>query len=116
MVAPLLFMIIFLFIEFDRYVFVRQSMQEAARTGARIAILKGATEAEVQEAAAAVLTVAKVEGYTLAVTPGLTGDFEQGDLVTVALSVDYGSVSWLPSLRFLQNKTINATCSLPKEE
>lgn len=115
MVAPVMFMMVFLFIEFDRYIFVREAMEEAARSGARTAILKDATLDEVQASIAAILTVTGVDGYSAAVTPELAGSFQQGDMVTVTLSVDYDNVSWLPSMRFLKGKSISVACSLPRE-
>ncbi|MBT6440807.1 MAG: pilus assembly protein, partial [Alphaproteobacteria bacterium] len=47
-VAPLLFFMIFLYIEFDRYILTVHAMKEAARVGCRVAILDGATLEEVE--------------------------------------------------------------------
>jgi Flp pilus assembly protein TadG len=114
-VAPLMFLMFFLFIEFDRYIFVRDAMEEAARSGARTAILKDATLDDVQANVAAILAVAGVDGYSVAVTPELSSSFQQGDMITVTVSVDYEDVSWLPSMRFLGDKSISVACSLPRE-
>jgi Flp pilus assembly protein TadG len=114
-VAPIAFLIIFGFVEFGRAFFALHALEEAARAGCRVAILKDATSSEVQTAVTNILTPCKVSGQTVTTTPTSPATARQWDPVTVSVSVSYRNISWLPTPRFLANKTISASCTLPKE-
>lgn len=115
MVAPVAFVIVFGFIEFGRCMFALSSLEEAARAGCRAAILKEATNNDIQTAVANVLTPSKVSGQTITMTPNSPATAAQWDPVTVSVSVSYRNISWLPTPRFLKNTQLSASCTLPKE-
>ena len=99
-VAPLFFLLIFGMIEFGRMVMVQQVLTNASREGARIAVLDGTTGAEVAAAVNNYLVSARVEGAEVAVDPTEPSTAGYGEPVTVAVTVSFGQVSWLPSSFF----------------
>ncbi|MGB6045558.1 MAG: TadE/TadG family type IV pilus assembly protein [Pirellulales bacterium] len=113
-ISPLVFLLIFGSIEFGRGMMVVHTMEEAVRTGCRMAIVDGATTSEVETAVQTLLHSNGVTAYTLTISPALASVC-QWDPVTVSVTVNYGNVSWLPSLMYLGGKTFTAACTLPME-
>ena len=113
-VLPLFLMVILGIVEFGRAMMVGQLVTNAAREGARRAILFGSNEAEVRTHVADFLSnaggiPADSVGMTVDVTDGprhdgppATGlaDAQGGDRVTVTVSVPWGEASW-GVMRFL---------------
>lgn len=70
-VAPLFFLLILCIIEFGRLMMVEEILVNAARTGARTAIVPGQTDANVTTAVSNYLSAAGISGYTATLSPTL---------------------------------------------
>ena len=116
MILPPLFLVIFVFIEFDRFLMSVHATEEAARVGCRQAILSSATQAEVEDEVKQALDPFGIKKYTLTVTPSLSSSMANGTPVTVSIKTKYDDLSWLPSPEFLTGKFITSSSTLPKEE
>lgn len=111
-VAPIFFMIVFGVIEFGRGLMVQQLLTNAARNGARKAIVGGQTSDTISTAVKSELsgfglntTNANVTVFVNdASSPGLTSTTGSGYEVTVQVLIPVNDVSWLPTPTFLKNK------------
>jgi Flp pilus assembly protein TadG len=101
-------------VEFGRAIMVQQVITNAAREGARVAILSGATTTSVTSAVNTYLSSAGISGATPSVSPD-PSTASGGATVTVTVSVPYSSVRWLPSSFFLGSTTLTATCAMRTE-
>ena len=114
-VAPVFFLLIFGMIEYGRLVMVQQVLTNASREGARVGVLDGATQADVTTAVNNYLTSARITTATVTVTPNPPSSAGYGAPVTVAISVPFNQVSWLPSPMFLGGTTMQATSVMRRE-
>lgn len=110
-----MFALIFLFIEFDRYVVTAHALKEAARVGCRVAILDGTELEEVETQVADILRPFSINEYTMKVEPDLSTTIDGGSPVSVTIDVFYKDIGWVPTPRYLGDKTITATTTLPRE-
>jgi Flp pilus assembly protein TadG len=126
LVMPLFFMLILGIIEFGRAIMVEQIITNAAREGARIAIVPGTSTAATQAQVANYLVNGAVISSSsslnsggnnpqFSVNPSPPSSATSGSLVTVTVSVPYNSVAWLPTAMFLGNATMTATCTMRTE-
>ena len=127
-VLPIFFLVILAIVEFGRAMMVGQLVTNAAREGARRAVVYGSTEAEVREHVTTFLSntarVAPASVVTdLAVAPGPRrggaspsglGDAEPGDRVTVSVTVPWGQAGW-GTLRWLGGKHFRGSATMRKE-
>jgi Flp pilus assembly protein TadG len=110
-VAPIFFMIVFGVIEFGRGLMVQQLLTNAARNGARTAILGNSSTSDVQTSVMAELkkfglsTTNATVNITVndATSPGLTTATASGTEITVQALVPVKDVTWLPTNTFLKN-------------
>jgi len=109
------FVLVFGMIEFGRMVMVQQLITNAAREGARIAIIPGATSSQVLSAVDTYLKGSAISGATTTVSPNPSSAI-YGQTVTVAISVPFTSVSWVPSPFFLGSTTLMAQSSMRTEQ
>jgi len=114
-VAPVFFLLVFGMIEFGRMVMVQQVITNGSREGARIAVLDGATTAEVTAAVTGYLQSAGIAGGNVTVSPDPPSSAGYGEPVTVTVSVPFDQVSWLPSPIFLGGSTMTATSVMRRE-
>lgn len=114
-VAPLLFMLTLGMMEVSRMVMVKQLLINASREGARLAVLPGATSAEVLELVSNELTAYSVNGVSIEVQPTSLATAVAGTPVTVSLNVAAASVSWIPKPLFSFNQTLSASTTMRKE-
>ena len=115
-VAPLVFFMVFLFVEFDRYLLTVHALDEAARVGCRLAVLEGSTLVQVKTEVDRILSPFGISKHELSITPDLATAIGSGNPVSVKLEIAYNDVSWLPAPTFLSRKTITVTSTLPKEK
>ena len=115
-VAPVFFLMIVGFIEFARALMVQQVLVNAARVGAREAILAsgGATVQSVKDAVNAYTEGITVNPVTVGVTPDPAAA-EAGDMITVTASVNYIDVSWMPAPWFLGDAVLSSSATMRKE-
>ncbi len=114
-VAPLLFLVIFAVIEFGRMVMVHQIMTNAAREGARRAILEQTTNAETHTIVSDYLTASSISNATVSVTPESFDQVGFGDPINVTVSVAFDDVSWLPAPWFLVGTNLSVTSTMRAE-
>ena len=108
-VAPLFFATIFSIVEFGRLVMVEQIMTNAAREGARRAVLEQSTASEVEAAIAGYLDSTSIPGATVTVSPSDLSRAGFGEPIRVTVSVPYGDVSWLPASWLFRESSITAS-------
>ncbi|MGL4512879.1 MAG: TadE/TadG family type IV pilus assembly protein [Lacipirellulaceae bacterium] len=114
-VAPVFFLVVLGIIEFGRMVMVQQVITNAAREGARVAVLDSATTARVRTRVNSYLSAARLRGATITVTPSppTTAGFDQP--VTVRVEIPFSAVSAL-SRPFMSAATrLNATAIMRRE-
>lgn len=80
-------------VELGRAIMVRQVLVNAAREGARRAVVPGATDTEVVDIVNNYMTHAGIAGQTIQVTPALSAAVSH-QAVTVRVSVLHSHVSW----------------------
>jgi Flp pilus assembly protein TadG len=105
-------MFFFASLEFSRVNMIRQSVENAVYEGARRGIVPGATAADCQASAQAVLNTVLARDATIDVTPAvITKDTTE---VTVDIAVPVNSNSWvIPT--FFANRTISGSMTLARE-
>lgn len=114
-VAPLFIMLVFGMIEYGRMVMVQQLIVNAAREGARLGVLDGATTADVTSAVNGYLNNASISGATVTVSPSPPSSAGYGAPVSVTVSIPFSQVSWLPSPMYLGGKTLTTTTVMRRE-
>ncbi|MEM7811165.1 MAG: TadE family protein [Planctomycetota bacterium] len=114
-VAPLLFTFVFASIEFERVIMAVNALEEAARGGARVAVLEDATTTRIEAAVEDVLNIAGVDGYTVTVTPTAFRSVDSWNPITVTVTATFADIAWLPTPSFLADIPFTAACTLPKE-
>jgi len=115
LVAPVFFLLILGAVEFGRVVMVKQVLTNAAREGARRAILEHAAASDVQAFVAEYANAASVPGATVTVSPTDLPRTGFGESVSVTASVPFHQISWLPSPAFLENTNLSATSVMTVE-
>jgi Flp pilus assembly protein TadG len=120
-VAPLFILFVLGMIEVSRAIMVQQLMTNAAREGARVAVLESTTSTQTVRD--------KVRNYSptfqtltdsqITVNPDPPSTAAAGAPVTVTVSVTYAQVSWLPVPRYftaaLGTDTLTATAVMRRE-
>jgi Flp pilus assembly protein TadG len=114
-VAPVFLLLVFGMIEYGRMVMVQQVITNAAREGARVAVLDGSTALEVMNTVNHYLNSGSIQGAVIAVTPTNPADAGFGEPVTVTVDIGFSQVSWLPSPMYLGGKTLSATTVMRRE-
>jgi Flp pilus assembly protein TadG len=114
-VLPLFFMIVMGGIELGRALLVRHTLEEAARSGCRVAAARGGTAADAQSLVDQAMSTTSITGYTVTVDPDPPTEVETGDPVTVTVTVPYRNVGWVPVPSYMGSKTIIARCVMPAE-
>jgi Flp pilus assembly protein TadG len=117
-VAPLFFLLVFGMIEFGRVVMVQQLLTNATREGARVGVLSDATSTEVKNKVVSYLSGSKITIATSNVTVSYATDTtlpDSGEAVTVAVTVPFSQVSWLPSPIYLSSYSLSASSTMRRE-
>jgi Flp pilus assembly protein TadG len=94
LIAPVFFMLALGIVEFGRMLMVQSIITNAARIGARQAILSSGTTSNVDTAVSNYLSAAKISGATTTISPSLSPTPSAGTAVTVTVSVPCSSVAW----------------------
>ena len=114
-VLPIFVMLVFAQIESSRLGMVAQLLATAAREGCRVAVLNGSTQADVQARVDAVMSGSNIAVGTVTPTPSNWSTAPGGTAITVALSVPYSRVSWLPTPYYLKTAVVSASATLSSE-
>lgn len=114
---PIFFMVVLGIIEFGRAFMVEQVVTNAAREGARHAVLPGVTTAAAQQKARDHLVAGNlnVPQATVTVTPDLS-TARTGTTVTVTVAVPYSAVSWVQTSWFLSSSATMRSTSVMRHE
>jgi Flp pilus assembly protein TadG len=113
-VAPLFFLLVVGFIELGRALMVQQVLTNASRVGVREAIALHTSTSQVETLVTEYAEGASLSGLTIAVTPN-PATASAGDEMTVAVSVPYSNISWVPSPWFMGGATLEASSVMRKE-
>lgn len=117
-VAPVLFLMVFGMIEYGRAVMVQQVMTNAAREGARSAVLDGATATDVETRVVDYLAgggISSASADHVTIDPADPASAGFGDPVTVTVSIPFNQVSWLGTPMYLNNRSLTATAVMRRE-
>jgi Flp pilus assembly protein TadG len=115
-VAPVFFLLVFGMIEFGRAIMVEQILTNAAREGARLAVLDGSTITNVNTTVSGYLSNVGISGATITVTPDPAATTTvYGTPVTVTVRIPFANVSWLPTPMFLRGKTLAGSSVMRRE-
>jgi Flp pilus assembly protein TadG len=117
LVAPLFFLLVFGMIEFGRAIMVQQIMTNATREGARVGVLDSPTPTAslVNSTVTTYLQSAGISGATVTISPTEPTTAGYGVPVTVAVTIPFRQVSWLPTPWFLGEKQLTATSVMRRE-
>ncbi len=113
--APLLFLFVFGMIDIGRALMVQHLLTNAARDGARAAILEGVTAEEIQTQLVDYLALCSVPSANVSVTPVDLSAADIGDPVSVTCGVPFNDVSWLPTSQYLAGANLSATVIMRRE-
>ena len=117
LIFPLLILLTFGGIKFGWLFLKAQQLTNAARTGARIAILPGVTvDGDVRPAVNSLMTSAGMggSGYTITVTPD-PSMVESGSAVTVRITVPAANVNIMPLPGFSDDWNLQGSVTMAKE-
>ena len=114
LLAPVLFMLVLGMIEFGRVLMVAQLLTDAAREGGRLAVVAGSNTDKVTSTVDSFLTNAGVNGAHTSVSPDPSAA-NQGDSITVTVTVPASVVSWLPTPIFTAGQTLSGSVIMRKE-
>ncbi len=111
-VLPLLLTILFGIIEYGWIFMVRQTLQQAAREGARLGILQTSVPGDVHARVDEVMGAAGLAGHTTNYTEAIPGT---NPTETVVVAIPYASVSLLGDFFGGRSGDLTGTCSMRKE-
>ncbi len=127
LVLPIFFMVVLGIIEFGRAMMVGQMVTNAAREATRLAIVDGSTNSNVEDwveeflnSALGVNAADVTVDIDVTAAPGNDdpldeiGNAQSRDLVTVAVSVPFDKVSYLPG-NYLNGKQLSAQSAMRHE-
>ena len=114
-VAPIFFLVVLGIIEFGRVSMVQQIITNAAREGARVAVLDGSTHTSVANKVNDYLTAGSVSGATVSMIPDPPSNAGFDEPVSVTVSIGFDNVSWLPTPFFMKDKSLSATVVMRRE-
>jgi Flp pilus assembly protein TadG len=125
-VLPVLLSLAFGTVEFGYYFFVKNTVQGAAREGARAAIISTSAYTDVTGAVTSSLTAAGINtstttvqrtssGVTTTITSANYSTITSGDSVTVTVSVLWSNVGFSPLGIIASNKQVTGTAVMRRE-
>lgn len=94
---------------------VTQMLTIAARQGARVAVIAGKTQSDVQTAVNAVLNNTGISVGTVTPSPSTWQTDANGTAITVTVSVNYNSVSWMNPPMFFSGTTLTGRATMSSE-
>jgi Flp pilus assembly protein TadG len=115
LIAPIFFAAVLGIIEFGRMMMVQEILVNAAREGARAAIMPGETDSQVTSVVSNYMSVSGISGYTETLSPTLSTSPATGTALTLTVSVPCQTVSWLGGSTWFNGKTISSSVVMIKE-
>lgn len=114
-IAPVFFLLVLGIIEIGRMTMVQEILINAAREGARMAIVPGKTDAQVTTTIDNYLAASSISGHSRSVSPSLATSPASGTAITVSVSVPCTSVSWLGNTTWFGGNNLSAFVVMIKE-
>ena len=122
MVLPVFVMSVLGVIEIGRAMMLVQVLEDAARTGVRMAVLSNTSNTQVTTSVQSLVqNTTKVPTSDVTVTIGVNGSNSAalstavpGDTISVSVEVPFAAASWVPP-NFLQGKNLTALCTMQHE-
>ncbi len=125
-IAPIFILVLFGMLEFGRLVMVQQTVNNAAREGARVAASEKTTGrqtvtvAHVRQTVTDYLSDQSIPVNTIAISADGVAITNLAAVpidtqITVTVTVDFASVSYLPTAKFMTEKTMTATSTMRRE-
>ena len=114
-VSPILAIVVIGVVDVGRAVMVQQMLTNAARDACRTAVLDSASASDVISQCETYLASASVPGASATIDPNPLTAADDGDPVTVSVSVPFSSVSWLPTSVFLNGVTLEGSVVMRRE-
>ncbi len=115
LVAPLMILFTLGIIEMGRMTMVKQVLTNISREGARMASLPEATSTDVQSTVQQLLVGSNINGATITLNPSSISTAPSGSLVTVSITVEAESISWLKTPLFMTGKSVSASTAMRRE-
>lgn len=116
LILPLLMMLLLGAIDVGRGVAVNHTLVEAARAGCRLyAVKTEATEQDVRDIIAKVMSEADIEKYEIDLYPDPSVEPAHLSAVSVVVSARYDDVAWSPRSWFLAGKWLTGVCTMPAD-
>ncbi len=115
LVLPLLLLLTFGAIKYGWLFLKAQQITNAARLGARLAILPNATTDDVLNAIKSLMESAGMDesGYAVTITPGI--DLELGEVLNVKITVPIANIDIMDMPLFPQGGSLGASVTMAKE-
>ena len=110
--SVILIMFVIGMIELGRVIMVHQVLVNAAREGARRAVVPEATETQVYDIVDGYMSSAGIGGHTAQTNLAAVGSHEQ---VTVTVSVEHSQISWGFAWIFSGDTTFSETVNMRRE-
>lgn len=114
LVVPFFIVLLFGIVEFGRAMMVQQTLTNAAREAARVAVIPGTTTSEAKAAAISALSVTGIpcnENH-ITITPDPSQAFDNAQ-ITVQVSIPFSDVSWIAGTYISAN--LSSTTSMRSE-
>jgi Flp pilus assembly protein TadG len=112
---PIFCTLVFAQLEAARLGMVTQMLTVAARQGARVAVLPGKTQSDVQTAINGILSSAGITAPAVMPSPSTWQTDPGGTLITVSLSVPYSQVSWFGKPMYFGSTILKGSATLSSE-
>ncbi len=114
-VAIPMFILLFAAVELGRGMMTVQALEEAARSGCRIAVLKGAKAGDVKAEVQQLVVGMGITKHTVEIVPSDPGKLPQWEPVTVRVSANFAEMTWIPIPEYFSGMNYTAACVLPRE-
>jgi Flp pilus assembly protein TadG len=121
LVAPILFMLGFGIVDYGQFFYVKNTVQGAANTAARVAISATATQSDVTTTISNILSAANLQnsGYTVTTSPTSITSAAAGTPVTVTINITWSHVGFHTLASgyggISNSKVIKGTATMRKE-
>ena len=111
LIAPLMIGFTFGLVELGRITLVKQTATHASREGARVAVRPTSDADDVVAQVNQELALWDLEGATIEIEPAILETAEPGAQVTVRVTLDLASISWIPDFfQFGTSNLVAETC------
>lgn len=112
LISFVLFLVLGASFELCRALMCIGSLEEAARAACRVAILGDSSPERIRAEADKILAPAGISKYNLTQSTSGLGKWQP---VTIQISAPLGDLTWLPTARFVNNRTYTAYSTLARE-